>query len=62
MKRKMGKTAHRGRDGRGAARRGHGHRRGLLGMECVVYMGTVDMARQQPNVYRMQLLGTEVRG
>ncbi|MFZ1756166.1 MAG: tryptophan synthase subunit beta, partial [Caldilineaceae bacterium] len=34
----------------------------LLGIECVVYMGTVDMARQQPNVFRMKLLGTEVRG
>ncbi|RME82474.1 MAG: tryptophan synthase subunit beta [Caldilineae bacterium] len=34
----------------------------LLGIECVVYMGTVDMARQRPNVFRMQLLGTEVRG
>src|SRR5205085_1007225 len=33
-----------------------------LGIECIVYMGTVDMARQLPNVYRMQLLGTEVRG
>jgi tryptophan synthase beta chain len=33
----------------------------LLGLECVVYMGTVDMARQQPNVYRMELLGAEVR-
>jgi tryptophan synthase beta chain len=33
----------------------------LLGMECVVYMGTVDMARQQPNVQRMRLLGAEVR-
>ena len=33
----------------------------LLGLECVVYMGTVDIARQQPNVYRMQLLGAEVR-
>jgi tryptophan synthase beta chain len=33
-----------------------------LGIECVVYMGTVDMARQQPNVYRMKLLGTDVRG
>ena len=33
----------------------------LLGLECVVYMGTVDMARQQPNVLRMQLLGAEVR-
>ncbi len=33
----------------------------LLGMECIVYMGTVDMARQQPNVIRMRLLGAEVR-
>jgi tryptophan synthase beta chain len=33
----------------------------LLGLECVVYMGTVDMARQRPNVFRMKLLGAEVR-
>lgn len=33
----------------------------LLGLECAVYMGTVDMARQQPNVFRMKLLGAEVR-
>ena len=33
----------------------------LLGLECVVYMGTVDMARQEPNVFRMQLLGAEIR-
>jgi tryptophan synthase beta chain len=33
----------------------------LLGLECIVYMGSVDMARQQPNVFRMQLLGAEVR-
>jgi tryptophan synthase beta chain len=33
----------------------------LLGMECVVYMGTVDIARQEPNVLRMKLLGAEVR-
>ena len=33
----------------------------LLGIECVVYMGTVDMARQAPNVFRMKLLGAEVR-
>src|SRR5579859_1087934 len=32
----------------------------LLGLECHVYMGTVDMARQQPNVFRMRLLGAEV--
>ena len=33
----------------------------LLGLECVVYMGSVDMARQEPNVFRMKLLGAEVR-
>jgi tryptophan synthase beta chain len=32
----------------------------LLGLDCHVYMGSVDMARQQPNVFRMKLLGTEV--
>jgi tryptophan synthase beta chain len=32
----------------------------LLGMDCHVYMGSVDMARQQPNVFRMRLLGAEV--
>ncbi|HEY0733817.1 MAG TPA: tryptophan synthase subunit beta [Herpetosiphonaceae bacterium] len=34
----------------------------LLGLDCVVYMGTEDMARQRPNVFRMRLLGAEVRG
>ncbi|MBT5580881.1 MAG: tryptophan synthase subunit beta [Acidimicrobiaceae bacterium] len=33
----------------------------LFGMECVVYMGAVDIERQKLNVFRMQLLGTEVR-
>jgi tryptophan synthase beta chain len=33
----------------------------LLGLECVVYMGTEDMARQALNVFRMRLLGAEVR-
>jgi len=32
----------------------------LLGMQCVVYMGEVDMARQELNVFRMRLLGAEV--
>src|SRR5204863_4470991 len=32
----------------------------LLGQECVVYMGTEDMRRQQPNVERMGLLGARV--
>jgi tryptophan synthase beta chain len=34
----------------------------LLGLECVVHMGTADMARQALNVFRMRLLGAEVRG
>jgi len=33
----------------------------LMGMECVVYMGEVDIARQELNVFRMKLLGAEVR-
>lgn len=33
----------------------------LLGLECIVYMGSTDIARQQPNVLRMKLLGAEVR-
>src|SRR5437016_2096842 len=34
----------------------------LFGFECVVYMGTEDMRRQELNVFRMRLLGAEVRG
>src|SRR5262252_5005003 len=34
----------------------------LLGFECVVYMGTEDMRRQELNLFRMRLLGAEVRG
>lgn len=33
----------------------------LMGIDCIVYMGEVDMARQKPNVERMKILGTEVR-
>jgi len=33
----------------------------LLGLDCIVYMGTEDMRRQSPNVFRMRLLGAEVR-
>jgi tryptophan synthase beta chain len=32
----------------------------LLGLQCVVYMGAEDMARQSPNVFRMRLLGADV--
>ena len=34
----------------------------LFGLECVVYMGTEDMRRQELNVFRMRLMGAEVRG
>src|SRR5438477_703817 len=34
----------------------------LFGFECVVYMGTEDMRRQELNVFRMRMLGAEVRG
>jgi tryptophan synthase beta chain len=34
----------------------------LFGLECVIYMGKEDMRRQELNVYRMRLLGAEVRG
>ena len=33
----------------------------LFGLPCIVYMGEVDIARQAPNVFRMKLLGAEVR-
>lgn len=32
----------------------------LFGMKCTIYMGAQDVARQQPNVYRMRLMGAEV--
>lgn len=32
-----------------------------FGLPCIVYMGAVDMERQKPNVFRMRLLGAEVR-
>src|ERR1017187_2156952 len=34
----------------------------LLGLECIIYMGEEDMRRQELNVFRMRLLGAEVRG
>jgi len=62
MKRKMGKTRIVAETGAGQHGVATATAAALLGIECVVYMGTVDMARQQPNVFRMRLLGTEVRG
>jgi tryptophan synthase beta chain len=33
----------------------------LMGMECIVYMGEIDIERQKPNVERMKILGAEVK-
>lgn len=33
----------------------------LLGLDCIIYMGSVDIDRQRPNVQRMRLLGADVR-
>lgn len=33
----------------------------LMGLECVIYMGKIDIERQKPNVERMKMLGAEVR-
>ncbi|MEZ4718493.1 MAG: tryptophan synthase subunit beta [Caldilineaceae bacterium] len=61
MKRKMGKTRIVAETGAGQHGVATATAAALLGIECVVYMGTVDMA-QTSNVFRMRLLGTEVRG
>jgi tryptophan synthase beta chain len=62
VKRKMGKTRIVAETGAGQHGVATATVAALLGLECIVYMGTVDMARQEPNVFRMRLLGTEVRG
>ena len=62
VKRKMGKTRIVAETGAGQHGVATATAAALLGIECIVYMGTVDMARQQPNVFRMRLLGAEVRG
>ncbi len=61
MKRKMNKTRIVAETGAGQHGVATATAAAMLGIECVVYMGAVDMARQEPNVYRMRLLGTEVR-
>ena len=62
LAKRMGKTAHRRRNRRGPARRGDGDGRArCLGLECVVYMGAVDMERQALNVFRMRLHSAEVQ-
>ncbi|MCL4864014.1 MAG: tryptophan synthase subunit beta [Caldilineaceae bacterium] len=62
VKRKMGKTRIVAETGAGQHGVATATVCALLGLECIVYMGTVDMARQEPNVFRMRLLGAEVRG
>ena len=62
MKRKMGKSRIVAETGAGQHGVATATAAALLGIECIVYMGTVDMARQEPNVFRMRLLGTDVRG
>lgn len=61
MKRKMNKTRIVAETGAGQHGVATATAAAMLGIECVVYMGAVDMARQEPNVYRMRLLGAEVR-
>jgi len=58
---RMGKTRIVAETGAGQHGVGSATACALLGLECIVYMGSVDIARQQPNVYRMKLLGAEVR-
>jgi tryptophan synthase beta chain len=60
MKRKMNKTRIVAETGAGQHGVATATAAAMLGIECVVYMGAVDMARQEPNVYRMRLLGAEV--
>lgn len=61
LAKRMGKTRIVAETGAGQHGVGTATACALLGLECIVYMGSVDIARQQPNVYRMKLLGTEVR-
>ena len=57
-----GQDAHHRRDRRRhARRRDRDAVRASFGLECIVYMGAVDVERQQPNVFRMKALGAEVR-
>ena len=58
---RMGKTRIVAETGAGQHGVGSATACALLGLECIVYMGEVDIARQQPNVFRMELLGAEVR-
>ena len=60
LARRMGKTRVVAETGAGQHGVGTATACALLGIDCVVYMGEVDIARQLPNVQRMKLLGAEV--
>lgn len=61
LARRMGKTRLLAETGAGQHGVATATAAALLGMECLVYMGSVDMERQGLNVFRMRLLGAEVR-
>jgi tryptophan synthase beta chain len=61
LARRMGKTRLLAETGAGQHGVATATAAALFGMECVVYMGEVDMDRQSLNVFRMRLLGAEVR-
>jgi tryptophan synthase beta chain len=61
LARRMGKTRLVAETGAGQHGVASATAAALLGLECVVYMGEVDMERQALNVFRMRLLGAEVR-
>jgi tryptophan synthase beta chain len=60
LARRMGKTRLLAETGAGQHGVATATAAALLGMDCTVYMGEVDMARQELNVFRMRLLGAEV--
>ena len=60
LARKMGKTRVIAETGAGQHGVAAATACALLGLDCIVYMGTEDMRRQAPNVERMRLLGAEV--
>lgn len=60
LARKMGKTRIIAETGAGQHGVATATACAVLGLECVIYMGSVDMARQAPNVARMRLLGSSV--
>ncbi len=61
LARRMGKTRLLAETGAGQHGVATATAAALFGMDCVVYMGEVDMHRQSLNVFRMRLLGAEVR-